>query len=193
VGGGLQESVAFLSIRGLKLKNQISQSEQNLMSSQYSSETIRESMEPNVVDYLLKPFNYEEFLTAVQKAKKRIDLERSSFRETEVGSRFLFLKSDYKIRRINFDEILYIEGLKDYVKVYLRQEKHTIISLITMKSLESELPSDQFMRVHCSYIVNLKQISIIERHRIVFGETRIPVSDQYREPFDAFVKKNFPG
>jgi two-component system response regulator LytT len=146
----------------------------------------------NVVDYLLKPFNYEEFLIAVQKAKKLIELERSAFRETEVGNRFLFLKSDYKIRRINFDEILYIEGLKDYVKVYLRQEKHAILSLVTMKSLESKLPSDQFMRVHRSYIVNLEQIHTIERHRIVFGETRIPVSDQYREAFDAFVKKNFP-
>lgn len=151
-----------------------------------------EGFKLNVVDYLLKPFNYEEFLKAVQKAKKLIELESASFRETEVGKRFLFLKSEYKIRRINFDEIIYIEGLKDYVKVYLREEKRAIISLITMKSLEGKLPADQFMRVHRSYIVNLDQIRTIERRRIVFGDTRIPVSDQYREAFDAFVKKNFP-
>lgn len=146
----------------------------------------------NVIDYLLKPFNYEEFLTAVQKAKKQIELERTSFREARVENRFLFLKSEYKIRRINFDDILYIEGLKDYVKVYLRHERRAVLSLATLKSLENTLPGKQFMRVHKSYIVNLDQIQTIERYRIIFGETRIPVGEQYKSAFNEFLRKNFP-
>jgi two-component system response regulator LytT len=152
-----------------------------------------EGFKLDVVDYLLKPFNYEEFLTAVQKARKIIEMERSSFRETEAGKDFLFLKSDYKIRRINFNDILYIEGLKDYVKVFLQHEPRAIISLVTMKAMESKLPEKKFMRVHRSYIVNLDQVATIERNRIVFGDTYIPVSDQYRERFNDFLKQNFPG
>jgi DNA-binding LytR/AlgR family response regulator len=152
-----------------------------------------EGFKLNVVDYLLKPFNYEEFLTAVQKARKLIEMERSFFRETEAGERFLFLKSEYKIRRINYDDIMYIEGLKDYVKVYLRNEKKAVLSLITLKALESKLPVKQFMRVHRSYIVNLEQISTIERYRIVFGDTYIPVSDQYKERFNSYIRQNFSG
>ncbi|MGW8315827.1 MAG: LytR/AlgR family response regulator transcription factor [Bacteroidales bacterium] len=146
----------------------------------------------NVIDYLLKPFNYEEFLTAVQKAKKQIELERNSFREATVENRFLFLKSEYKIRRINFDDILYIEGLKDYVKVFLSHERKPVLSLATLKSLERALPAEQFMRVHKSYIVNLDQIQTIERYRIIFGEVRIPVSEQYKSTFNEFLRKNFP-
>jgi DNA-binding LytR/AlgR family response regulator len=152
-----------------------------------------EGFKLNVVDYLLKPFNYEEFITAVQKARKLIEMEHSSFRETEVRTGFLFLKSDYKIRRINFSDILYIEGMKDYVKVFLRHEDKAVLSLNTLKLLENKLPEDQFMRVHRSYIVNLEQINIIERNRIVFGKTYIPVGEQYKDRFNDFLQKNFPG
>lgn len=149
----------------------------------------------NAVDYLLKPFSYPEFLTAVQKAKKLIELEHehefSSVPTLEANSQFLFLKSEYKIRRINFNDILYIEGLKDYVKVYLRSESKPILSLNSVKSLEQKLPADRFMRVHRSYIVNLEQIEIIERSRIVFGKTYIPISDQYKDKFQEFLNKNF--
>ncbi len=150
-----------------------------------------EGFKLSAVDYLLKPFNYPEFLTAVQKAKKLIELEQAALPTLEANSQFLFLKSEYKIRRINFNDILYIEGLKDYVKVHLQNDEKPILSINTVKSLEEKLPADRFMRVHRSFIVNLDKIETIERSRIVFGKTYIPVSDQYKEKFQEFVNENF--
>jgi len=144
-----------------------------------------------VVDYLLKPFSYEEFLKAVQKVQKLLKLERGVPDEVEANSEFLFLKSDYKIKRINFNDIQYIEGLKDYVKVYTIKSVKPVLSITTMKLLESKLPGSKFMRVHRSYIVNLEKIDTIERSRIVFGKTYIPVSDQYKDKFQEFLDKNF--
>ena len=150
-----------------------------------------EGFKLNAIDYLLKPFSYQEFLTAVLKAKKQIDLEQAVIPSLNVNNQFLFLKSAYKIRRINFDAILYIEGLKDYVKVYLAKEEKPILSINSIKSLEQKLPSDRFMRVHRSFIVNLEKIDLIERSRIIFGKTYIPVSDQYKDKFQEFLNRNF--
>jgi two-component system response regulator LytT len=144
-----------------------------------------------IVDYLLKPFSYEEFLSAVHKAQRLIGLEKRDPVKVEVNNEFLFLKSDYKIKRINFNDILYIEGMKDYVKVFSSSEPKPVMSLITLKILESKLPEHKFMRVHRSFIVNLEKISTIERSRIVFGSVYIPVSDQYKEKFQEFLDKNF--
>jgi len=145
----------------------------------------------DAVDYLLKPFSYAEFLKAAQKAEKLIELERKELPELEVRNEFLFIKSDYKIRRINFSEIHYIEGLKDYVKIFLNGEKKPVLSLSTLKALEARLPEDKFMRVHRSYIVNLDTVRVIERNRIVYGDVRIPVTDQYKENFQRFLDRNF--
>jgi len=144
-----------------------------------------------VADYLLKPFSYEEFLKAVQKVQRLIKLEKNAPDQVDANNEFLFLKSDYKIKRINFNDILYIEGLKDYVKVYIQNSVRPIMSLTTMKLLESKLPESKFMRVHRSFIVNLEKIDTIERSRIVFGKTYIPVSDQYKDKFQEFLDKNF--
>ena len=144
-----------------------------------------------VVDYLLKPFSYEEFLKAVQKVQKLVKLEKVVPDQVESNGDFLFLKSDYKIKRINFNDILYIEGLKDYVKVYTINSVKPVLSITTMKLLESKLPGSKFMRVHRSFIVNLEKIDTIERSRIVFGKTYIPVSDQYKDKFQEFLDKNF--
>ncbi|HPF51470.1 MAG TPA: LytTR family DNA-binding domain-containing protein [Draconibacterium sp.] len=144
------------------------------------------------IDYLLKPFGYPDFLKAVEKVRKQIGYEKAANKE-EISSNneFLFLKSEYKIRRINFNDIIYVEGLKDYIKVYIQNNDKPIMSLNSMKSIEEKLPSDKFMRVHRSYIVNLQRIDTVERSRIVFGKVYIPVSDQYKEEFQAFLNKNF--
>ncbi|MBN1821893.1 MAG: response regulator transcription factor [Prolixibacteraceae bacterium] len=151
-----------------------------------------EGFKLEAVDYLLKPFNYEEFLKAAGKAEKLIRLENAE-KEHEItaNNEFLFLKSEYKIRRINFNEIIYIEGLKDYVKVFLQHESKPILSLSTLKALEGKLPESKFMRVHRSFIVNLEKIDTIERSRIVYGKTYIPVSEQYKDKFQDFLNKNF--
>lgn len=145
----------------------------------------------DIVDYLLKPFSYEEFLAAVQKAQRLIGLEKRDRIKVEVNNEFLFLKSDYKIKRINFNDILYIEGMKDYVKVFSSNESKPVLSLTSLKTLESKLPAGRFMRVHRSFIVNLEKINTIERSRIVFGKVYIPVSDQYKEKFQEFLDHNF--
>jgi len=145
----------------------------------------------DAVDYLLKPFSYAEFLKAVQKAQKLIDLETKQLPSLEVKNDFLFIKSEYKIRRINFSEINYIEGLRDYVKIFLTEEKKPVLSLSTLKALEARLPAERFTRVHRSFIVSLEKVKVIDRNRIVFGEVRIPVTDQYKENFQKFLDGNF--
>jgi DNA-binding LytR/AlgR family response regulator len=144
-----------------------------------------------IIDYLMKPFSYEEFLSAVNKARKLLALEQQASSGAEANNGFLFLKSDYKIKRINFNDILYIEGLKDYVKVYIQNDPKPVLSLSSLKILESKLPPEKFMRVHRSFIVNLERITTVERSRIVFGKEYIPVGDQYKDKFQAFLDKNF--
>jgi len=150
-----------------------------------------EGFKLEVVDYLLKPFNYEEFLNSAQKARALIELEGKAMKTVVASEEYLFLKSEYKIKRINFNDIIYIEGLKDYVKVYTINDPKPVLSLTSLKSLESKLPEDKFMRVHRSFIVNLQRIDTIERSRIVFGKVYIPVSDPYKEKFQKFLDKNF--
>ncbi len=143
------------------------------------------------VDYLLKPFGYEEFLNAANKVLKLVDLEAKKEAAIETNENFLFLKSEYKIRRINFDDILYIEGMKDYIKVFIRNEEKPILSINSLKVLESKLPRNRFMRIHRSFIVNLSRVETIERFRIVFGKVFIPISDPFKEKFQKFLDENF--
>ena len=150
-----------------------------------------EGFKLNAIDYLLKPFSYEEFLIAAQKAMKLIELEQKALPQIEANNEFLFLKSEYKIRRINFNDILYIEGLKDYIKVFVKNEDKPILSISTLKMVESKLPAKHFMRVHRSFIVNLNKIETIERSRIVFGKEYIPISEQYKDSFQEFLDRNF--
>jgi DNA-binding LytR/AlgR family response regulator len=150
-----------------------------------------EGFKLNAIDYLLKPFSYEEFLKAAGKARKQVELEANSLPSIEANSQFLFLKSEYKIRRINFNDILYIEGLKDYIKVYTTGDDKPVLSLNSIKALEQKLPGEKFMRVHRSFIVNLDKIDTIERSRIIFGKVYIPVSDQYKDKFQEYLDKNF--
>jgi two-component system, LytTR family, response regulator LytT len=150
-----------------------------------------EGFKLDVVDYLLKPFGYEDFLVSAQKARKLIELEQKSMNRIETDEKFLFLKSEYKIIRINFDDIIYIEGLKDYVKVFLKNAPKPVLSINSLKTLEAKLPPSRFMRVHRSYIVNLERVETIERFRIVFGKVLIPVSEQYKDKFQQFLDENF--
>lgn len=150
-----------------------------------------EGFKLNAIDYLLKPFSYEEFLKAAGKARKQAELEAGALPTMEANNQFLFLKSEYKIRRINFNDILYIEGLKDYIKVFIAGDEKPILSLNSIKSIEQKLPEGKFMRVHRSFIVNLDKIDTIERSRIIFNKTYIPVSDQYKDKFQEYLDKNF--
>ena len=144
----------------------------------------------DAVDYLLKPFSYEEFLKAANKALKIRELEKKAV-NISADQQFLFIKSEYKIRRIRFGDILYVEGLKDYVRIYLKHEPKPVLSLSTLKALESRLPAATFMRVHRSFIVNLQHVDLVERSQIIFGKAAIPVSEGYKDAFQAFLNENF--
>jgi len=182
--------VQMPDITGTELARVISGGPKLIFTTAYEKYAL-EGFRLDAVDYLLKPFSYAEFLKAAQKAQKIIEFERKDLPSAVVKNDFLFIKSDYKIRRINFSEIHYIEGLKDYVKIYLINEKKPVLSLITLKAIYAKLPPEKFMRVHRSFIVNLETVKVIERNRIVFGDVYIPVTDQYREEFQRFLDKNF--
>ncbi|MFA5327298.1 MAG: LytTR family DNA-binding domain-containing protein [Prolixibacteraceae bacterium] len=177
-------------LTGIEFTRSLEEAHKIIFTTAYEKYAI-EGFKLNAIDYLLKPFSYEEFLKAAQKARKQSELEVSALPSIEANSQFLFLKSEYKIRRINFNDILYIEGLKDYIKVYTTGEDKPVLSLNSMKSLEQKLPESRFMRVHRSFIVNLDKIDTIERSRIIFGKTYIPVSDQYKDKFQEYLDKNF--
>lgn len=144
----------------------------------------------DAIDYLLKPYSYEDFLIAAQKAKKYIQLENSAESNNDSNNDFLFVKSDYKTKKIVYNDILYIEGLKDYIKVYLYNEVNPLLSINSLKSIEQKLPPNKFMRVHRSFIVNLDKIEVIERSRIVFGKVYIPISEQYKDKFQDYLDRN---
>lgn len=137
----------------------------------------------NALDYLLKPISYAEFLEAARKALQWFELMNQQPKERES----IFVKSDYKLVQIELRNILYIEGLKDYIKIYEEGCAKPILSLMSMKSMEEQLPASRFMRVHRSYIVQKEKIRVIDRGRIVFDKTYIPVSDSYKQTFQEFL------
>lgn len=149
----------------------------------------------HALDYLLKPISFKVFTESVLRAKKHFELLDSAMDASETAIKtdeeYLFIKADYKLRRIEYNDILYFEGLKDYVKLHLESESKPVVFNATMKSVEAKLPPERFMRVHRSYIVNLEKVKTIERYRIIFGNERIPISEQYKTAFDEFVKRNF--
>lgn len=173
------------------------------------SEYALEGYDYDVADYLLKPISFERFLKAVQKVVGQLAAvsEQSSVGggQSSVGSfqssigtensevlssptavqpqqlDFIFVKTEYKIQKINLSDILYLEGLKDYVSIYTTNER--ILTLQTMKKMEEMLPSNRFVRVHKSYIVSLEKIETIERQRIFIGKNTIPVGDSFQKDF----------
>jgi DNA-binding LytR/AlgR family response regulator len=150
-----------------------------------------EGFKLDIADYLLKPFTYEEFLTSVHKAERMIRSIAKQADDVLSNSEFLFLKFNYKIKRLKFNDIQYIEGFNDNVKIYAVSSPEPIQSQITLKALEAKLPAGKFMRVHRSYIVNLQMVDTIDRGRIVFGKVYIPVGDQFKEKFEDYLRKNF--
>ena len=147
----------------------------------------------NALDYLLKPISYPDFLLAANKAQEWFRLveqsQQSEKKENQDEKLSIFVKSDYKLIRIELKNILYVEGLKDYVKIYEENTGRPVISLMSMKAMEEMLPADRFMRVHRSYIVQKEKIRIIEHNRIVFGNTYIPIGDSYKQAFQDFLNK----
>lgn len=146
-----------------------------------------EGYKVNAVDYLLKPFDYSEFLTAVSRAKELIEKSESATNGSKKDKDFFFVKSEYKQIKIVLASILYIEGLKDYVKIYTHLQPKPILTLMSLKKLEEELPATHFMRVHRSFIVALDKIEAIERNHIVIGNAQITIAPQYKEELMTYI------
>ncbi|OKS84886.1 LytR/AlgR family response regulator transcription factor [Mucilaginibacter polytrichastri] len=143
----------------------------------------------DALDYLLKPFNYEEFLKAAQKALKYQEMIAKAEPEPKQEEDYLFLKVEYQLVRVALSDILYIEGLKDYVKVWLKSAPKPLLSLTSLKALEEKLPSRRFMRVHRSFIVSLDQINSVTRNTLQIGSINISVGEQYKDAFNVFISK----
>jgi len=138
----------------------------------------------DAVDYLLKPFTFERFLKAVNKVQEQIRLKTTVPALVQGAKQerdYIFIKSDYKTIRINVNDILFIEGLKDYVKLHTTDKP--VLSLLSLRTLELGLPPERFIRVHRSYIVALNKIDVIEKSRIRIGQHTITISDMYRDAF----------
>lgn len=149
-----------------------------------------ESYEVEALDYLLKPIRYQKFIESVSKAERWMEIRQASIRP-ERNRRFAFIKTDGEYRNIDFDQILYVEGMKDYVLIHLESETEPIVAHMTMKAVEEKLPSDMFMRVHRSYTVALDKITSIDScGDILIDKISVPVSDSYRKDIERYVKEN---
>jgi two-component system, LytTR family, response regulator len=160
-----------------------------ILTTAYSEYAI-ESYELDVVDYLLKPITFDRFLKAVDKANQRMTQPQSvgSDRPSEVQAPFVFVKDGTKLVKVMWDEILYVEGLKDYVTIHTRTQK--VITLQRLKALEAQLPADKFVRIHHSYIIAIKAIDAIHKGEVQIGNAFIPISDSYKKAFREVIEKN---
>ena len=141
----------------------------------------------NAIDYLLKPFSYEDFLRASSKASSQSNLMIKQEKGNDELDH-LFVKSDYSLTRIDFSDILYIEGFKDYVKIFHKNDVKPMISLTSLKALEEKLSAKRFMRVHRSFIVSLDKMSFITKTSLQIGKSVIPIGSQFKDEFRKFVE-----
>ncbi|MRI01189.1 response regulator [Kriegella sp. EG-1] len=145
----------------------------------------------NAVDYLVKPIPYHRFIKAVSRAKELLTLKEkpitgnvfSSHGEVNETQKFIFVKSEYESIKISLDEIEYIQGLKDYLKIHIRNTNKAVLTLMNFKEILDRLPSNQFLRVHKSFIVNVEYIKTVQRNKIVINDVRIPIGESYKVEF----------
>ena len=165
------------------------------------SEYAVEGFRVNAVDYLLKPFGLQDFQRAANRLRDRLDdvprVVGSSVADTPASPAdtpdVLFLKTDYRIVKVNISDICYIEGMSEYLKVWLDTDAKPIITLLSMKKMEERLPAN-FMRIHRSYIVNLNKIEEVNKNRVILDkDTNLPIGDLYKEAFQAYLDTKFLG
>ncbi|MEO0043422.1 MAG: hypothetical protein RL329_2870 [Bacteroidota bacterium] len=161
------------------------------------SEYALDGYELDVRDYLLKPITFERFLKAVEKATQQLTATQSNLLmdkttlekivTTEAVQPFIFVKDGTKLVKVRLGEIMYVEGLKDYITIYMVDKK--MVTLQRLKTLETQLPENQFIRIHNSYIVALEWIDTIHKERVQIGKALLPISDTYRKAFKDFIDK----
>ncbi len=149
-----------------------------------------EGYKVDALDYLLKPFDYEEFLKAANKARVYAELvSQATPVTTSEQEEYVFLKVEYQLVRVAIKDIIYIEGLKDYVKVHLENTDRPLLTLTSLKALEQKLPAKIFMRVHRSYIVSLDKVNSVTKNSLNINDQVITIGDQYKDAFNAYLSK----
>jgi DNA-binding LytR/AlgR family response regulator len=150
----------------------------------------------DAADFLVKPILFERFFRAVQKAYelftfKKIRNERQNMDEsnTEMQLEYILVKSDYNTLKINFEDIIFVEGLKDYVKIYTFDNKKPIVTHNSLKKIQQALPQNRFIRIHKSFIISLKYISSINKAQVIIGENYIPIGESYKSNFLSRLEK----
>jgi len=142
----------------------------------------------DVVDYILKPVSFERFLKAANKAFELFNLrQHKELPAKGAPADYIFVNADYSIVRINIPDIIYVEGLKDYIKIYLKNQAKAVITRLSMRFIEEKLPNGGFARVHKSYIVSLDKITSFKKNRLMLGDTEIPVSDNYKDKLLTYI------
>ena len=198
---GLKENpvdLLFLDIQmpeldGMELSKMIPASTRVVFTTAFGQYAI-EGYKVNALDYLLKPVSYQEFMRCVGKAIEWFSIARKAAGSNNAAGTVrdnsgVFVKSEYRLVRIPFDGLLYVEGLKDYVKFYIESSGAPVLSLMNMRDLEGMLPRDRFLRVHRSFIVNISKIRSIDRGRIMLENANIPIGDTYKEALQKMVGK----
>jgi DNA-binding LytR/AlgR family response regulator len=177
--------VQMPQITGLAFLKSLQRKPHVILTTAYSQYAM-EGYELDVADYLLKPITFERFLKAVEKVSTRLTKPPEQPQAQEPADDYIFVKDGTKLVKIRWDEILYVEGLKDYVTIHTPQQK--VVSLQRLKVLEDQLPKQRFMRIHNSFIISLAAIKTIQRDKVQIGETWIPIGDTYRKAFKDFVE-----
>lgn len=176
-------------INGLELSKMVPETTRIVFTTAFDQYAL-DGFRSNALDYLLKPISYVDFLAACNKALQWFSLIRQQGdAEKSEETKSIFVKSEYKLIQIRLDSINYVEGLKDYVKIYTDESTKPVVSLMNMKAMEEMLPSSRFIRVHRSFIVQKSKIREIERNRIIFGDVYIPIGDSYRQAFQDFIQR----
>lgn len=177
-------------LTGLELSKLIPKDSRVIFTTAYDQYAI-EGFKVQALDYLLKPFDYIEFLAAANRAKEWFKVVNEAKTEHKSKTKeFLFVRSEHKQLKIRLNNILYFEGLGDYIKIWIQGNDKPVLSLMNLKALEEELDSNLFMRVHRSYIIALQAIDVVERGQIIIGKKRITVSNQYQEAFQTYISSN---
>ena len=157
------------------------------------SEYALEGYKVNAVDYLLKPFGMDEFMRAANKVKQQYDLTHTAEVSRVDDNDAIFLKTEHRIVRINVTNIRYIEGMSEYLKIYLKEGKPLVV-LLSMKKMEERLSSTNFMRIHRSYIINLNEIQEVNKNRVILDQdTYLPIGDLYRDQLNRYIESKFLG
>lgn len=173
-------------LNGLNFYKALSTRPEVIFTTAYS-EYAATGFELNAIDYLLKPIPLERFVSAVNKAKDYITYKN---RRAVADKDYFFINASYKTHKIFFDDILWLEGLKDYTKIFLKGNPNPLLILQNLKYFEDFLPEKEFIRVHRSYIVSVRKMDTITRKQITIGNSTIPVSDNYRERIFSVINEN---